>query len=326
MNGNKYQELFTALGRLDRILERATRAADAAHGGQPTNDPYRGPTFPSDDVSRMLAREPGAPLLAGQEAGERQPEFPQLQRLAERFGSERRSTRTWCCWPSAPEVDLRYERLYAYLHDDISRRRPTVDLAMQLLCAERDAKLAARARFAPGAPLLDRRVVALVPDAAYANPPLIAHFLKLEDAVVRFLLGEHSVDARMAAWLERHRPGEETQRALPGVPIDRIEALSREARRNRRPARYYFGGLRQGLKLRTAEALAFRLDMPLIRVSAARMPATSPEFEESLDLAVSGCLDGRRGGVCREPGGSGERSGVARGGVPAARPSRFREC
>ena len=32
----------------------------------------------------------------------------------------------------APEVDLRYERVYAFLQDDVSRRRPTVDLALNL--------------------------------------------------------------------------------------------------------------------------------------------------------------------------------------------------
>jgi len=283
MNGNRYQELFAALGRLDRMLERATRAADAAHGGQPTTDPYRGLYVSPDDVSRLLKREPGAPLLAGQEAGERQPEFPRLHRLAERFELDAFDQDT-VLLALAPEVDLRYERLYAYLHDDISRRRPTVDLATQLLCADREAKLAARSHFAPGSPLLRRRVLALVPDTAYANPPLIAHFLKLEDSIVRFLLGETSVDSRTVAWLERSNPGEETQRTLPGVPIDRIESLSREGRRNRTPVRYYFGGMRQGVKSRTAEALAFRLDAPLLRVAAGRIPSTSPEFEDSLDL------------------------------------------
>ena len=34
----------------------------------------------------------------------------------------------------APEIDLRYERLYAYLHDDVSRRHPSVDLALNLDC------------------------------------------------------------------------------------------------------------------------------------------------------------------------------------------------
>ena len=34
----------------------------------------------------------------------------------------------------APELDIRYERLFAYLQDDVTRRLPTVDLALVLLC------------------------------------------------------------------------------------------------------------------------------------------------------------------------------------------------
>ena len=34
----------------------------------------------------------------------------------------------------AVEVDLRYERLYAWLQDDATRRRPSVALALDLLC------------------------------------------------------------------------------------------------------------------------------------------------------------------------------------------------
>ena len=33
------------------------------------------------------------------------------------------------------ELDLRYKRLYAYLHDDVTRRRPSVDLALTLTLA-----------------------------------------------------------------------------------------------------------------------------------------------------------------------------------------------
>src|SRR5690606_18956766 len=33
----------------------------------------------------------------------------------------------------APAVDLRYEQLYSYLQNDINRKRPTVDLILQLL-------------------------------------------------------------------------------------------------------------------------------------------------------------------------------------------------
>src|SRR6266508_4923849 len=34
----------------------------------------------------------------------------------------------------APQFDLRYERLYGYLQDDVTRKRPTVNLVLDLLC------------------------------------------------------------------------------------------------------------------------------------------------------------------------------------------------
>ena len=33
----------------------------------------------------------------------------------------------------APEVDVRYERVFAYLQDDVTRKRPTLDLLAGLL-------------------------------------------------------------------------------------------------------------------------------------------------------------------------------------------------
>ena len=33
----------------------------------------------------------------------------------------------------APELDRRYDSLYAYLQNDITRKKPSVDLALQLL-------------------------------------------------------------------------------------------------------------------------------------------------------------------------------------------------
>src|SRR5262249_25059436 len=65
----------------------------------------------------------------------------------------------------APEVDLRYERLYAYLHDDVTRKRPSVDLALHLLCGSFDQRIAHRARFGAQAPLVRRGLLQLLTDA-----------------------------------------------------------------------------------------------------------------------------------------------------------------
>src|SRR5262245_35259557 len=61
----------------------------------------------------------------------------------------------------APELDLRYERLFAYLQDDVTKRRPSVDLVLNLFSGSFGEKLAAQSRFAPGAPLIRRRLVEL---------------------------------------------------------------------------------------------------------------------------------------------------------------------
>ena len=35
----------------------------------------------------------------------------------------------------APELDRQYVRIYAILQDDMSKKRPTVELALNLLCS-----------------------------------------------------------------------------------------------------------------------------------------------------------------------------------------------
>lgn len=72
----------------------------------------------------------------------------------------------------APELDLRYERLYAYLQDNVTHKRPTVELALTLLCASFEAsfetgfeaKLAGRRAFLPGSPLVRQGLIHVLAD------------------------------------------------------------------------------------------------------------------------------------------------------------------
>ena len=66
----------------------------------------------------------------------------------------------------ATEIDLRYERLCAYLQDDVTRKRPSVDLVLNLLCPSFFAKLQSRARFDPTAALLKHNLIAVLDDGA----------------------------------------------------------------------------------------------------------------------------------------------------------------
>src|SRR6516164_5010410 len=55
----------------------------------------------------------------------------------------------------AVEIDLRYEKLYAYLQDDVTKRRPSVDLAIQLLGSTNGDLLEARRHFLAPSPLIE---------------------------------------------------------------------------------------------------------------------------------------------------------------------------
>ena len=47
----------------------------------------------------------------------------------------------------APELDRKYEKLYAYLQDDVTRKRPTMGLILDLLCSSWEEKMEARKYF-----------------------------------------------------------------------------------------------------------------------------------------------------------------------------------
>ncbi|MFJ4790073.1 AAA family ATPase [Streptomyces sp. NPDC088794] len=88
----------------------------------------------------------------------------------------------------APETDRRYERLYGYLHDDLTRRLPTVGLALDILCSDHAARAAARARFTPSAPLVRHRLITLTEDSATPTHSLLGNGVRLDPRVAAFLL------------------------------------------------------------------------------------------------------------------------------------------
>ena len=91
----------------------------------------------------------------------------------------------------APELETRYETVYAYLQNDVTRRRPSVALALELICRGAQEKLAARRLLSPEAPLMCNL---LLGEEQYdRQPTMLRRFLKLDDAALRFLLGQPPV-------------------------------------------------------------------------------------------------------------------------------------
>ncbi|MFE0107209.1 ATP-binding protein [Streptomyces sp. NPDC059009] len=98
----------------------------------------------------------------------------------------------------APDLERGFEPLYGYLNDDVSRRRATVGLALDL-CGLPAHLPEARARFHPAAPL---RALGLL-DVEEAERPLLSRSLRVPDRLTAHLLGDDTPDA---ALLGRLRP------------------------------------------------------------------------------------------------------------------------
>src|SRR5215472_15821500 len=149
------EDLHAALFRLDLRLRMAvdTFRVDLAERAR---DPFRGLYISDADDDELLASTPATELaqrLLDEEVG---PVPTRLRRLCDLFELEpfEREALLVCL---APHVDLRYERLYAYLQDDVSRRRPTVDLVLRLLGVPgRESGAYERAALSPAGRLMRR--------------------------------------------------------------------------------------------------------------------------------------------------------------------------
>jgi hypothetical protein len=88
----------------------------------------------------------------------------------------------------APEIDLKYETLYAYLNNDVTRKWPSVDLAIRVLSAEPRPDLAMLQYLRPQATLFREGLFRQVPAGGDRASGLATGFA-LRPAVSQFLLG-----------------------------------------------------------------------------------------------------------------------------------------
>lgn len=253
-----YTGLLPLLQRLDQRLAAAVRAADHVFAARAAGDLYRGLAISPADVAAALCRVPGAPFLSmslgAQEYAERTDSLS-LRRLLwlQRVYGLTDFDVDAILVGLAPEIDLRYERLYAYLHDDVTRRRPSVDLALNLLCASAGEKLQQRDRFAPDAPLRRHHLIEVFADPQRPNAPLLSHHFRLDQQIVRLLLLDDSLDSRLATCCDI------TARAGDGTPL--TAAMQQQLRdltsaHGQSPLRLYFQGPAQCGQARAVAVLA----------------------------------------------------------------------
>lgn len=276
--------LLAALERLDVLIEHAVQAVPAAYGRHAARDPYRGLRIRPDDAAHLLARGPGEPVFRlsghpshnGQGAQHDMP--PCLRWLADVYSLEPFDCDVILI-ALAPELDLRYQRLYAYLQDDVTRKHPTIDLALNLLCPTREARHTGMKRFTTAAPLRQHAIVHLLPDAT--GGPLLARALTLDPQIVALLLGFDGLDERLARCAQLEAPTTSPHAAL----LDAVAALDAAADRAD-PLLAYLHGASRRARRDVAGALAAARGTRLLAVDAAAAFHTAESFPQALRLIL----------------------------------------
>ncbi|HLO28826.1 MAG TPA: ATP-binding protein [Anaerolineales bacterium] len=212
------RHLQAELARIDLKLQRAVRRWQAA--GQDPADAFRGLYVSDSEAVHLLQRPFGSnwgqtsPLPEAEEQAflkaERQavlqalaiqPGQPtRLQSLIEAFDLDEfeKDVLLICL---APAFDLRYEKIYGYLQDDVTRRRPGINLVLDLLCPSGMERVQALSHFASDAPLLKYHLLERFSEPGQNKAPLLSQSLSVDETLVHWLLGSYQPAGEIAPYL-----------------------------------------------------------------------------------------------------------------------------
>jgi hypothetical protein len=281
--------IATGLGLVERLirLEISRLRATGVPAGQ---DEYRGLYISDEEVDQLL----GAPA-ANQDAATAAALKAQLDQTRQELAGFAQSAtgtlgrlialaglngfETGCILIGlALDADLRFDRLFAYVQDDVTKRRPRVELALRLLMPT-EQRVTAREHLAAEAPLRRLRLVTLHGEAGQPYTPLPAQTIALDARISSFLLGHTALDESLksqATLLDQA----DTSLSLPEGLAQRLAELGRLP----------VTGLDQPIVLLSGRARAVR-DAALVLGRGSNLPLLAVDFPglvaaHGVDLAL----------------------------------------
>ncbi|WP_448574196.1 AAA family ATPase [Trichothermofontia sp.] len=287
----RYQDLGVLLQRLDW---RLTQAIATFPKGDEAPPAFPAHPVPTEKVPPQRSRRPAPP----EQPGSQPPAAPPAMTEALQPGTRLAWLQATFALSTfdldviaialAPELDRRYGQTYAYLQGEAHRRRPTVDLALTLLCATATEKLAHRLHFSVESTLIDHQLVHLVPPADQPQPTLLAHELVLDGPVTRFLLGEWGRDRRLVPFCEFLTPAPEPETLGFDLSEHRnLLTLIQHHWQSARPLCLYLEGPDVMGKQHTLLAIAGQLGRPLLKIDLGQLILfPTGEIEPLLKLAL----------------------------------------
>jgi hypothetical protein len=282
------RHLQAELARIDLLIRRAVRRWRLA--GQDPADTFRGLYVSEAEVDGLLTRPSGSnwgqTIALGPEEAQtfaeaevqairqaqalaemarRQGQTLRLIHLATAFGLDRFDLDAFLIC-LAPALDLRYERLYSYLQDDVTRKRPSVNLVLDLLGETGPERLLRLSHFTDDAPLSRHHLLERISESASGTFHLLSQTLTPDETIVAWLLGKYQPQADLHTHVTLLRPRADINQAdelLAGEAWPRLERLVGEW-----PVVVFYGP-DQVSQQAAARLCATRLGRPLLAVDLA---------------------------------------------------------
>jgi AAA+ superfamily predicted ATPase len=181
----------------------------------------------------------------------------------------------------APELQVKYETIYAYLNNDATRKRTTGDLAARLMADVTDPHEVARA-LAPAGTLRRRKLLRCTHGAFaqgflstdYAADPCVSDWL-------RGLSAGLAIETEGVEWTDTPASHVDLQAAARAVPILRLLAKS-SPHRDTLPIVVLTGQSGSGRR-ETALAVAVQSGRSLVEIALSSISETESEFSEAIE-------------------------------------------
>jgi adenylate kinase family enzyme len=180
---------------------------------------------------------------------------------------------------AASEVDLSFEALYAYVQNDVNRKRPTADLLLKIFLGSASERLARRSALSGESKLVKCGLIRIVEAQTPDNQSFLGRGFRTDDRITDFLLGHSSIDLRLCSFAHITNGGMPLRNLF--LPTELKGALSNV--QNQGAVAVLCGPDGSG-KRSIAEALSKSLGRPLIVADMGRALASPVPLTELLSL------------------------------------------
>jgi len=258
------------LRRLDLLLHREILRLRAAY--QLSLDEFRGLYISDQQVDNLIrqnARNPDDPAELTRQADEVHSESLGALAAGSRW-ENLRSSFGLCPFELdailvglAVEVSPKYETIYAYLNNDVSRKWPTIDLTLRLFTSGSD-RISPRQYLLPGARLFRDGLLRFIPSPG-EKPAWLSSGFSVAPEVWRYLLELPAGTGRTNAAIRRIEPRAGLTPALNGQlgnQFDRAPKAFCSSGEERRPLIVFVGQYGMGAE-EMAETLCARFGISL---------------------------------------------------------------